>query len=370
MALPSFQGTTIFSLFKSLYYIFTGILGIGFLIGFHELGHFFFAKVFGVSTPSFALGFGPALYEKKIGETVFRISAIPLGGYVEIAGAAEVGQGEQQQAGRRDQYSFAVKPYYQKMLIMFGGILFNLMFAYLAFILLFSLGAPKATTTIGSIEPESPAMKAGLQPGDSLTTFNNEPILNNLAGLLTKIQAYAGKEVTLGIVRDHTTLSLPVTVGSLGENKGKLGISSFRSEDQPAQPIGQSIMSGISKTNQMIKDTISGFVSLFKLRNTASMGGPLMIISQITQSAQRGFKPWLFLLIIISVNLAILNLIPLPILDGGQILFYTIEAIAGRPLPEKIRMAIHYISWFLILLLLLYLSVKDAKLIFKGLFSK
>src|SRR5690606_27744818 len=97
-----------------------GLFGIGFLIGFHELGHFLFCKLFSIRTPSFSIGFGPKLFSKKIGGTEFVISPIPLGGFVEIAGAAEVGQGDQKEASSRDKESFAVKPYYQKLLVMCG----------------------------------------------------------------------------------------------------------------------------------------------------------------------------------------------------------------------------------------------------------
>ncbi len=361
------QSTSILSLFSTLYYVLAGIIGIGFLIGFHELGHFFFAKVFGVSTPSFSLGFGPAIIQKKLGDTMFRISAIPLGGYVEMAGAAEVGQGEQKEAHRQDEGSFAVKPYYQKMLIMFGGILFNLLFAYIAFILLYALGAPKPTTIIETVEENSAAAQAGLHSGDTLVTFDGQNIRNNLGSLLSHIRSSPNKQVTLGIIRDSQQLSLPVHLDSIGqgqEARGKLGISKFKSQDLPRQGIGQALSSGIAETNRLIKATALGFIAIFRQKSTAGMGGPLLIISQITQSAQQGFKAWLFLLILISINLAILNLIPLPILDGGQIVFYTIEALAGRPLPENVRMGIHYVSWIAILLLVAYLSMKDLKHIF------
>ena len=120
------------SLAQSLFFIIIGIMGIGFLIGFHEFGHFIFCKIFHIRTPSFSIGMGPRIFKKKIGETEFALSLLPLGGYVEIAGAAEVGQGEQKEAYSTDQNSFASKPYYQKMLVMAGGIVFNLMFAYAA----------------------------------------------------------------------------------------------------------------------------------------------------------------------------------------------------------------------------------------------
>ena len=131
------------ALITSLPFFIAGGLGFGFLVGFHELGHFLFCKLFGVKTPSFSIGFGPQLLKKKIGDTVFTLSAIPFGGYVEIAGSEEPGQGEQKESKSLAPDSFAVKPYYQKMLIIAGGILFNLIFAYAAVILVMAIGAPE-----------------------------------------------------------------------------------------------------------------------------------------------------------------------------------------------------------------------------------
>lgn len=368
------QTLSILSLASTLFYIGTGILGIGLLIGFHELGHFFFAKVFGVDTPSFSLGFGPALFEKKIGGTLFKVSAIPFGGYVEMAGAAEVGQGEQKEALRRDQGSFAVKPYYQKLLILLGGILFNLLFAYVGFTLLFAFGLPKAipvppfntTTQIQSIEAGSPAQEAGLLPGDLITSINNEPTLNNLEHLLSVIHASAGQKITLDITREGKELSIPVIVASApSSSQGRIGLKAFAGRETAALGLFDSLKTGIWATNNLIKATIVGLMSLFKTKGEGA-GGPLMIISQITKGAQQGFKVWLFLLVIISVNLAVINLIPLPIVDGGQIAFYTIEAATGRPLAENIRMAIHYACWVLVILLFVFLTFKDLRSLFAG----
>ncbi len=131
-------------IWQNLFTIAAGLVGLTFLVTFHEFGHFLFCKLFKIHTPSFSIGLGPYLYSKKIGDTVFAISAIPAGGYVEIAGAAEVGQGDQAHAGRQDHYSFASKPFYQKFLVMSGGILANLLFAYVAIIGVCWAGLPQS----------------------------------------------------------------------------------------------------------------------------------------------------------------------------------------------------------------------------------
>lgn len=355
---------------QSASYIVLGLFGIGFLIGFHELGHFLFCKLFSVRTPSFSIGFGPKLISRKIWDTEFVISPIPLGGFVEIAGAAEVGQGEQKESSARDKGSFAVKPYYQKLLVMCGGIAFNLLFAYCAFILLNLTGIPKTPflypsntkTTIENLETGSSADLAGLRIGDSIRTFDNVTVLNDTPTLIKLIQQSPDKAAVLGIDRDGSPLSIPVTIGSRdvgGKKVGSLGITEFTMEALPGAPLGTALERGIAMTNEWITRTIQGFSSIFTGGNFSNLGGPLMVVSLTVKGATAGFKIFLLWLAIISINLAILNLIPLPILDGGQLLFYTIEAIMGRPLPIKVREYIHIASWIFMLILIIFLSVND-----------
>ncbi len=358
-------------LLRSLFFIVLALSGVGFLIGFHELGHFIFCKLFRVKTPSFSIGFGPRIVEKKIGDTVFALSAIPLGGYVEIAGAAEVGQGDQTEAYRNDEYSFAQKPYYQKMLIMAGGILFNLIFAYVILTILFMLGIPKttllypknATTTIISVAPESAAAQAGLNPGDTITSINGQPVINNYSRLIEEITSHPNQKVLLEIERNGQKQTIEPTLGTridCNKTVGSLGIEKFDYKDYPARPFAEAVRESIDTTNYFIKNTVFAFKAMFVKRSTAGLGGPLMVISQTIKGAKTGLKIFLIFLAFISINLAVLNLLPLPILDGGQALFYTIEAIIRRPLSENLRLYIHYACWAGLLLLLVYLTIKDT----------
>jgi regulator of sigma E protease len=348
---------------QNLAFAFAGLVGIVFLIGFHELGHFLFCKLFNIRTPTFSIGFGPRLFQKKIGDTEFVLSAIPLGGFVEITGMAEMGQGEQKEAHSRDSHSFAVKPHYQKFLVMFGGILFNLMFAYFAFILLGLIGMPKMIPTISSIQPDSAAERAHLMPGDTIIAIDRQSVDNDLQKTLSIINGLPNKETT----------TLPVTIGSRMEGDkavGLLGITGFSTTKTEGLSLFEAIKTGISKTNELIMGTLKGFANMFAKRDTTGLQGPLSIISLIMQGIKQSFGYFLFLLALISVNLAILNLIPLPILDGGQILYYTIEAIIGRQIPLKIREYIHIASWLFVLGLILYLSAHDIYRMIKPFFTK
>lgn len=361
-----------------------GVLGIALLIGIHEMGHFLFAKLFKVHTPSFSIGFGPRIVSKKIGDTLFSLSAIPLGGYVEISGMAEVGQGEQKDAGNTGQDSFVSKSYAQKMLILFGGILFNLLFAYASFTLLFVIGAPKTEmlaplgilshkTSIISVAKDSPAEKALVSTGDeiiSLTLGSGETITFEGNGKLLKttIMEHPDEVVELEIKQGDQLLKRELQIGSteITENGApkKIGIwgALLDMHELPKYSFVEAIAQGVRATNTYIVGTIFAFKNMFIGRNMKGVGGPIMIISETMKGAQRGFKIFLLFLAIISINLAILNLLPLPILDGGQIVFVTIETLIGKQLP-KLREYIHIGSWLLMLALIIFLTVRDLGLL-------
>ena len=350
-------------LFEHISFILLGCLGMGFLIGFHELGHFMFAKLFGIRVPSFSLGFGPVLFSKKIGQTEFCLSAIPFGGYVEIAGAGEVGQGEQKEAHATDKGSFAVKPFYQKLCVMLGGIFFNLIFAYCAIILLFMTGIPKTPLMqrpfIASIAQDSPAEKSALRIGDRIISLNDHMVENNIQKLAETLRPLALTQATITIERDGQLLTKTIIIGSKQQDAATIGVIGVEFDNAPITPRSffQAIKDGITATNNWIKLTAIGFTQL--RRTYGEVAGPIMIIAMTAKGAAAGFKIFLLLLSIISINLAVLNLIPLPILDGGQILFYAIEAIIGRPLPIKIREYIHIATWLMFVALFIYLSTQD-----------
>lgn len=353
--------------FSSLFFIFIGIMGIGFLIGFHEFGHFIFCKIFNISTPTFSIGMGPKLFSKKIGETNFSLSAIPLGGYVEIKGQ----EADEDGAAIHDPHSFAEKPYYQKMLVIAGGIFFNLMFAYFALSLLYFIGMPKAaplypqnaTTVISSVEKDSPAAKAGIEKNDVILKINDIELGKNPLKLIQYIKDKPNQTTQLTVKHDNKIETLDITIGEKTFNHRSFGYLGLDFEI-PRYGFFESIRMGIKATNSVILQVFDVFKSIFTKGNTENLGGPLMVISQTIQGASKGFKIFLLLLAYISINLAILNLIPVPIMDGGQALFYTIEAIMRRPLSENIKIYIHYACWFGVIALTIFLSIKDILRIF------
>ena len=346
-----------------------GVLGIGFLIGFHELGHFLFAKLFNIRTPSFSIGFGPSLISKKIGDTNFSLSAIPLGGYVQLAH-----DDDDLKKSKYSSHTFTSRPYWQKLLVMLGGIAFNLLFAYVAFILLFAIGIPNSrymvplnsTSKIENVVSNSAAANAGLVKGDVIESIDKTAINHNISNLLKILRSHPDQTVTLGIKRSDKIIDIPVTLQStnyLGKKTGILGVE-FGSRPLPPVSFFEAIKKGISATNSWVKRTIGNYVHLFSSASLNGAQGPLAIISQTGKEGGQGIKQLLIFLAIISINLAVLNLIPLPILDGGQILLYSIEALIGRSIPTNIRELIQIGCWFLILGVLIYASYNDVLRIF------
>lgn len=357
------------SLLKTLSVGFIGIAGLGFLIGFHELGHFLFCKLFDIHTPSFSIGFGPSLFSKKIGQTVFSLSLIPLGGYVEIAGLAEIGQGEQAHAKQAGISSFNSKPYYQKLLVMLGGILFNLFFAYIAFIIVFFTGIPKthlisANTPIPvilKISEGSAAEKAGLLPYDKIVQIEAIKINESVEPIKTILAQSQGEPLSLVVERKNEHISLSLTPDKTiiqGKETWIMG-ATYDVETPIIKSFSDAFYRGINETHRWITQTIQGFCACKKLGAIKEMAGPVMILSMMMKAAAESFSLFTVLLAVISINLAILNLIPLPILDGGQLLFCTIEALIRRPLPEKARLLIHMSTWGLFLLLFAFLTYQD-----------
>lgn len=350
------------------------ILGFGILIVVHELGHLLFCKIFNIYVPSFSIGFGPKIFEKKIGETTYRLAQIPFGGYVEIAGQEEIGQGDQLHAQDVSERSYASKYYWQKFLLWMGGIIFNLIFAYIIFTGLFLCsGNTNGQITIGAVGKDSPAALAGLRAGDRIlgitshnleqTAQENPELAQRL--LLETIRQNPNKTIYITIQRDKEALTLPVLLGSRGNDENAVGIlgASFPPIIRRL-PFSAAVKAGIHTTNEWIALIATSLKNFFTQKNLAGAGGPVMIFAEGFKTAQHGVVPLLIFLAIMSINLALFNLLPLGITDGGQLLFATLEFIIRRPLPGKIRTAINILSLGLLIVLAAYLTYKDIITIF------
>lgn len=358
----SYAGIVI--LVKKSIFVGLGIIGVGLVIAIHECGHFIFGKLFKVNIPSFSIGFGPKIFSRHIGQTQFSISLVPMGGYVE----AESGSYDNPLPG-----TIAFLAYWKKLVIIGGGIAFNLIFSYLVLSMLFFKGLPQnpfvpstKSFFIESIEKNSPAEQAALCKNDVIITIDDQAINNKLPFLLEYIQQRPNTLVLLTVKRDENIIKVPVTLATRKEGAktlGSLGVQFNFGKADPL-PFFQSFYQGLLLTMELFKNSLDGITKSVRNKETKRFAGPLMMIKLSAQSASQGLQFFLFLLAYISIGLAVLNLIPLPIFDGGQALTATIEVLRGKAISEKTLNYIHLTCWVLMLSLFILLTYQDLLKLF------
>lgn len=357
------------------FFIAAGVAGLGLLITIHELGHFVFCKIFNVKTPSFSIGFGPRVFTKRLWDTDFSLSLIPLGGYVEIEGIGE----DSEEKTHPSKYSFFKKSYYQKLLIILGGILTNIVFAYVALSFLFLIGMKQAPIAwplqkviVKEVEINSAASSAGIQPGDVITAlvFEQGKAQGSMLQILEAIRTHPSQRVTIHLERNGSLKTVTTTIGSTQDAQpiGKLGIALDRPEIKPHNPI-TALIKGISLTHSYLKEIAQLTLSKFKTREHIELVGPVRIVSNMVASAAAGFGDYLLLLAIISLSLALINVVPVLPFDGGQLLIVTVEAASGKSLPLRIREIINLISWAILIPLFIYVTFCDIRCLV-GLWAK
>ena len=219
-----------------------------------------------------------------------------------------------------------------------------------------------ASTTVDTVLPDTPAAKSSLAPSDTIISINNTPV-HNAQDVLELIKTLPNAQAKFLVERNHEQKTLDVMIGSKecnGTSVGFLGIDFV----VPRYDFFTSIKKSIGATHYIIYQVSKAFKGIFVERKFNNLGGPFMIIHQTIKGAEQGFSMLILILAFISINLAFINIFPLPILDGGQALYYTIEALIRRPLPDRVREYVHYASWLLVLLLVIYLTFKDITKIF------
>eukprot|EP00831_Metopus_contortus_P026101 TRINITY_DN22297_c0_g2_i2.p1 TRINITY_DN22297_c0_g2~~TRINITY_DN22297_c0_g2_i2.p1 ORF type:complete len:703 (-),score=168.74 TRINITY_DN22297_c0_g2_i2:508-2616(-) len=335
------------------------VLVLGGLIFFHELGHFTVARLFGMGVKAFSLGFGPKLAGFTSGKTKYKISLIPLGGYVALAGE----QGEEETDFRDDQL-FSNRPSWQRLCVVAAGPFFNFLLAFLIYwFLILAQGQAVVLPVVGGVLPDSPAAAAGFVKDDHITAIDGNPI-DTWSQMVASIRAAEGRPLTMDVNRDGQQLTLTVTpkvntfknlfgetvtVPMVGINQG----GDFRYE----QVAGTGIQAALETTWGMSKMVVKGFISILeRLIPVENVGGPIMLAQMVHQSVQSGIFDLLAMMAIISINLAIINLLPIPVLDGGHILFFALEIIFRRPLNEKWK-AMSMRIGLVVLLLLMSLAI-------------
>jgi regulator of sigma E protease len=348
------------------------VVVLGVLIFFHELGHFLVARLFGVGVEKFSLGFGPRLFGKKIGLTDYRVSAIPLGGFVKMVGEDPTAEMDPQDIP----ISFTHKHVFKRMLIVAAGPAFNLLLAVIIFYGIFQIsGTYILKPSIGGVQENSPAETAGLQAGDMIMAIDGTPVTSweEMAAMIT---ASGGRSMAITIQRPEwdvftATVSPRVTTTKnlFGEDIQRyiIGISSAGEVvNQRLNPI-ESLVESFKETYSITKLTIVSIVKLIQgTVSTKTLGGPIMIAELAGQQAREGAINLIFFIALLSINLAIINFLPIPVLDGGHLLFFLIEAIIGRPLSIRMREIAQQAGIFILIMLMIFVFYNDISRIFSS----
>lgn len=345
------------------------IVVLGVLIFVHELGHFIVAKLFRVKVLKFSLGFGPKLVGRVIGETEYLVSAFPLGGYVKMLGE---NPDEQEDAAAADrERSFAHKPVWNRFLIVLAGPVFNLLFSVLLFFMIFLvLGIPENqdSTAIGQVNEGSPAYEAGIEAGDRVVAIDGTPVAS-WNDILTTVTQSDGKELVFRVARNGEELELPITpemssvsniFGEEVEQRFMIGITKKDVIVYERAGLLGALQAGILQTWMFIHLTFVGIVKIIQNVVPASeLGGPILIAQLAGQAAKSGFLDFAHFMGLLSVNLGILNLLPIPVLDGGHLVFLTLEGIRRKPMSERAQIIAQQVGIALLGTLMIFVFYND-----------
>lgn len=354
--------------------IISAIVLFGFLIFIHELGHFLAAKWSGVKVLKFSLGFGPRLIGRKVGETDYVISAIPLGGYVKMLGQEDIGEATDDADSAEKERSFRHQPGLKKALIIIAGPLFNIFTAAAIFFFIFLAGVPTLLPVVGEVMPDTPAAKAALSKGDIIKEVNGAPI-TQWTDMTTLIRANPHKALALKVLRNGEPLQVSITpeiqkvpnIFGEVEEVGVIGITPSGATTTVKEGLGSAAVGAVVKTWDIIEITIVGIVKLIqRIIPADTIGGPILIFQLAEKQASAGPMSFFLFAAVISINLGILNLLPVPVLDGGHILLLGIEAVKGKPLSETAVLVAQRIGLALLIMLMLFAFYNDIFRIISG----
>ena len=349
----------------------------------HEFGHFFTAKKFGIRVDEFGFGFPPKLFGKKYGETEYSLNLLPIGGFVKIFGE---NPDDENTNGPDKERSFVHKAKWKQAIVLFAGVFMNFLLAWILFSFGFMSGMPTSLgsepegyeiydvhTVVVSVAPESPAEMAGLKSGDKIFNIKNReysPSSNSPEAIRALVVSSANKEIEIGYVRGknpdvkYTTL-IPAVNGSgspsIGISMDMIGTAKL--------PLFTAFREGLVLTWFVTKGTVVGLYTLIfdSLRghgSFASVTGPVGMVGIVGDAYQFGFVYLLSFAALISVNLAIINLLPFPALDGGRLFFLLIEKIKGSRINPKVANTANTIGFGILILLMVVITFHDVVKLF------
>lgn len=357
-----------------LYYILPFVIVLGIMIFFHELGHFLLAKYFGVKVLKFALGFGPKIAGKDFGETEYSIRYVPLGGFVKMMGEDEDEEDPQSLTPEESERAFNNKHPLKRIAIVAAGPLFNLVLALFLFCALYLIsGNYVMNTEIGQVRPESPAHAAGLKKGDIIVSIQGQKV-EQWEEMKEMIKGHAGKPLALTVRRGDRILNVKVTPedavvkNEFGEEIKSALIGIVASGKFMKVDLGplQAVKESLRETWKWIKLTCLVVVKLFQgIVSIKKIGGPILIGQMTGQLAQESISYLIPFMAIISINLGILNLFPIPILDGGVIIFLLVELVLGKPISIKKRELAQKVGLSILIALMVIVFYNDILRLFQ-----
>lgn len=341
--------------------IFVFFLVLSILVIVHEFGHYIVAKKNGIWVEEFGFGLPPRVFSKKIGDTIYSVNALPFGGFVRLHGEmTEDGVTKQNKA-------FINKSLWVKTAVITAGVIMNFLLAIVAFGIVYSYtGIPRDIKEVKvlNISTNSPAQLAQILVGDIVKKVDGQEV-KSVAEFISKIEDKKGKKVKLEL-QDRTVTITPRANPPAGE--GPLGVSITNTETYFAPVWQRPFYGAYYGTKEAIfwgKNVVNGFVGiftdLFHGKSPKDVSGPVGVFAVTTEVAKSGILPLINLLGIISVNLAILNIIPFPALDGGRLLFIIIEAIFGKKVAPKFESIIHSVGMIILLIAILAITFKDIR---------
>jgi regulator of sigma E protease len=335
-------------------HVLLAILALGILIIIHEGGHFLVARLSGMRVDRFSIGFGPKLWSFKRGETIYQIAAIPLGGFVQIAG---LNPGEEGMTAD-DPRAYPNRPVWQRLATIFAGPATNYLFAILVTVALYLVwGVRTAAPVVDSFVEHSPAAAVGMQKGDEIVKVGTSNTLE-LDDVAPAVGASQGKPITVEVLRDGKRLSFVVTPQNDGGTY-RMGVKMGPKETWAPAPTGERI-----KRALVYPFAYSAFI-LHSLAQTGVRGivrdgsGPVGIVKVMREEIQHGPRYALWIVAAISIYLGLFNLLPLPGLDGGRLAFLVWEGISRRRVDQRIEQTVHMVGVLMLLALIVVITVKN-----------
>lgn len=331
------------------------------LIFIHEFGHFFVAKLVGVRVEEFSIGMGPKALAFKKGDTQYSLRILPIGGYVKMTGMSDESlEDEESDLSADDPRRFNNKTVLQRAAVIVAGPLMNLLLAILIFTFMFSsIGLPFYSSQVGEVVENSPAAAAGLQKDDKIVAVDGKEV-GELNEVIQIIRGRSGEDINFTIDRDGKMQNVVIAPEFDEEQKADLiGIMATEPQWQKFS-LSESFIKSHKQTYEVITLTLTEITKMITGKvGTEGLAGPVGIVKIIDDSAKVGIIPILNLTALISISLGLMNLLPIPALDGSRLIFLLIEGIRGKPIDAQKENLVHFVGLALLMVLMIVITYKD-----------